>query len=686
MDFKLDKILSENQINKFIVLNFFLFFLAYIISKGFIDNEELSDKIFLITCVLSIELIYLLFSNKHINDSSKLVSDSILLLFTFIFIYIVWNLEIIRSYFDTAIFLVFHLVLVFPIIFLLENESLLKSNNLETKNFLLISFLSLGFSGILFQVSYSTLSIFLILSALSIIFVLLNILLNKFHQWIDIFLSTIIFLIIIKVFLLSAPKDAFHYSWFLGPINSIGENFKLLEDAVSQYGYLNILFINKLSIFTNIDANKVFMFIIFCFFLIFYFLFSLKIFKLVKLNYTLLTLFLSFLIFGNYGYENLSGAMFIPSSSVFRFLPSLITILLFIDLINEDKENISKIIIFYFSFIFSVLWSLESLVFVIFPIFSFLLIKYFFNFTNTDNFSFKKIIFSSKFSLTLGFIITLILFTYFQDKNVYLFYEHAFFSNSSLPKEILNNKMTLTFLFLLLLIYIILRDSLISPKVFYINIIWFSLFVAYSSYFLIRSVDNNFLNILPFILFIICCMKINSKQIQNLRKKTLYVIILFSLISSFYSVINNKDKFYSNFVSSNFYNIPIYLTKNYMPNEEIMNKINQYNNIPLTLVSGKTLHTPNIYLPSKGYGLPILPLESFNVLRNSTKQKLMDNYFNKANKHLILCINNCNFYFSDADSEINSKIFLGKNVNLKKIVEIQKNQLKETLYLLSKAL
>ena len=181
-------------------------------------------------------------------------------------------------------------------------------------------------------------------------------------------------------------------------------------------------------------------------------------------------------------------------------------------------------------------------------------------------------------------------------------------------------------------------------------------------------------------------MKINSKQIQILRKKTLYVIILFSLISSVYSVINNKDKFYRNFVSLNFYNTPDYLNKNYLPNDEIMKKINQYNNLPLTLISGKTLHAPNNYLPSKGYGLPILPLESFNVLRNSTKQNLMDNYFNIANKHLILCINNCNFYFSDADSEINSKIFLGNNINLKKIAEIQKNKLKETLYLLSKPL
>ncbi|MDC3034412.1 hypothetical protein OA252_03085, partial [Candidatus Pelagibacter sp.] len=192
-------------------------------------------------------------------------------------------------------------------------------------------------------------------------------------------------------------------------------------------------------------------------------------------------------------------------------------------------------------------------------------------------------------------------------------------------------------------------------------------------------------NILPFILFIICSMKINSKQIEILRKKTLYVIIFFSLISSFYSLIN-KDKFYNNLLTLNFYNTPNYLSQNYLPNEAILNKINQYNNLPLTLISGKTLHRPNNYLPSKGYGLPILPLESFNVLRNSTKQKLLDNYFNKANKHLILCINDCKFYISDADNEINSKIFLGNNVNFKKIEEIQKNQLKETLYLLSKPL
>ncbi|MDC3034308.1 hypothetical protein OA252_02520, partial [Candidatus Pelagibacter sp.] len=155
MDLKLDRIIGQNQINKFIVLNFFLFFLSYILSKGFLQNEELSDKIFLILCVISIEISYLFFSNKLIDDKTKHITDSVFLLISFIFIYFIWNSEMIRSYLDTTLFLLFHLILVFPIIILLKNESFLKSNNLDFQNLLLISFLSFGFSGILFQISYT---------------------------------------------------------------------------------------------------------------------------------------------------------------------------------------------------------------------------------------------------------------------------------------------------------------------------------------------------------------------------------------------------------------------------------------------------------------------------------------------------------------------------------------------------
>ena len=67
MYLKLNRILNGDLINKFIVLNIFLFFLSYVLSKGFLQNEELSDKIFLILCVLSVEISYLFFSNKLIK-------------------------------------------------------------------------------------------------------------------------------------------------------------------------------------------------------------------------------------------------------------------------------------------------------------------------------------------------------------------------------------------------------------------------------------------------------------------------------------------------------------------------------------------------------------------------------------------------------------------------------------------
>ena len=136
--------------------------------------------------------------------------------------------------------------------------------------------------------------------------------------------------------------------------------------------------------------------------------------------------------------------------------------------------------------------------------------------------------------------------------------------------------------------------------------------------------------------------------------------------------------------SSIFLTTPIFLNKNYLPNSEILASLKEYKDRPLTLISGKTIHNPNINLPSFGYGLPILPLEQFNVLKFDTKQKLMDRFFNINTSHLVLCLYECEFSYSSQDSNIYSKVFLGKNVKFKKIIEINENDKKEVLYLLSK--
>ena len=70
-------------------------------------------------------------------------------------------------------------------------------------------------------------------------------------------------------------------------------------------------------------------------------------------------------------FTNLAGAMFIPSSSVFRFLPSLLTIFIFSEIV-KIKIKILPIYFFNFTFNKSTL-SFESVVFVIFDKFIYLL-------------------------------------------------------------------------------------------------------------------------------------------------------------------------------------------------------------------------------------------------------------------------------------------------------------------------
>ena len=126
---KLNNVINKNQIN-FIVSSFFLIFLSFVLSKGFINDEEISDKIFLITSVISIEFLYLLISNNIINFNTISTKDYLILLFFFILNFIIWNIEKLSSYIDLFIFFSFHFILVF---FILIFSNLKNLQNLKTK-------------------------------------------------------------------------------------------------------------------------------------------------------------------------------------------------------------------------------------------------------------------------------------------------------------------------------------------------------------------------------------------------------------------------------------------------------------------------------------------------------------------------------------------------------------------------
>ena len=687
MDLKFNRLIEKNKINLFLILSFFFIFLLYVLTNGFVKNEELSDKIFLTTTVIIFEILYLFFSNKIIDFKTINIKDYLSLYLFFAAIFVLWNYEIVLSHLHLVSFFIFHIFLAISALFFSNSKDINYYNKINIDNLLLFGIISIFLTGLFYQVDYSTTKNLVIISFLSLLILIFNISLKKCHFSINFVFSIIIILITIKVFLLSSSKDTFHYSWFLGPINSLQNDNFLLNSVASQYGYLNILLISQLSKLVNFDSANILVFVIVVFFITFYIIFLLKILSLIKLPITILIFFLSLLIFGKIGYNNLDGSMFIPSSSVFRFLPSLITAILFSNILDKkNNKTLTKLIIFYVSLFVSIAWSFESAFFTLFSLGSFFLINFILNFKSLNKkkpilfFRLKKL----KFTYIFGALFLLILYLLFKDKDISLFYEHALNTNASLSEKIVNNKTTFLFLFLLLLSYFILRDSFTDKEKFIYNMLWFSLFVSFSTYFLVRSVDSNIFSILSFLLFIICSMKINSKSIKDLREVFLYSFIFFSIVTSIFSIIVNKEKFLDNLKDDNFIVTPIYLDKNYKPGFEIQNLIKKYKNIPLTLIAGKTIHSSNIDLPSKGYGLPILPLELFNILNLDRKQSLMEIFFSKDSKHLLLCYDECTFYYSNNESNIRNKIFLGTKINLEKLIELEIDGRKESLYLLQK--
>tara|TARA_Y100000389_G_scaffold6961_1_gene6669 strand:+ start:160 stop:990 length:831 start_codon:yes stop_codon:yes gene_type:complete len=268
------KNIEKKDINIFISLSFFFIFLGYILTKGFIENEEISDVAFLASSLLVTELTYLIISNKKINYKNIHIKDYLVSLLFFIALFAIWNFEIINSYTNTFLFFITHLLLIFPIICLIKLNNSLTLNKKTNKDFFLhISILSILLSGFFFQINYSKLNLFILIIFLSIAIYFVNYLFYKLPKWINFILSLLIIYALSKVFLLSSIKDAFHYSWYLGPINSITENYKLLDNVASQYGYLNILLISKLSDLINKSTSDVFICTIIFLFFIFYFLF-----------------------------------------------------------------------------------------------------------------------------------------------------------------------------------------------------------------------------------------------------------------------------------------------------------------------------------------------------------------------------------------------------------------------------
>ena len=666
LNYKID----VKQIPFFLSLYLFSIVFIYILIDGFINNEELFDFIFLTIAFLFIEILFFIFFKKIFNWNTENKKNTFFLIIISIFFYLIWNQNILYSYVDLILYISFLLIASFAIKLLVTKYKYAQFDNNEINFFYLIFIFSIFLSALLYEINFSNINKLLLYSSAFLLSILLVIFFKKINKSIDIFFSIIFFLIFFKVFLISSEKDAFHYAWYLGPVNSLF-NYEIYKEVVSQYGFLNILTIFKLTKLANISSSIATVILIIFFISIFFIMFIKKLSKVINLPFSILTIFSCLIIFGSIGYADLSGSIFIPSSSVFRFLPSIISIILFARLINENI-NIINFTFFCVSCLISFLWSFESFFFTSFPILVFLFFR--FNSLIFEKYFSRSSNFDKKKFLTLIFILFLIFcisfFILIDDKNLLSFYEYALLTNTSLSEKIINNEFTLLFMFIIFISYLFLRNSFDNKKFFYYNLLFFSLLLSFSVYFINRSVNNNLISLLPFFIFFICSIKITSEYLLNHRKILIIIFILFSTTSSFVSIFSNFDKFKKNLYSVNFV-YPIYNEVDYLPSDQTLKEISKYNQLPLTLISNKIIHERNPYLNHGGYGLPILPLEMFSLLNEDRRNSLYDLYFKKNNQHLILCIKDCKFFNKSDESNIRNKIFIGDNYSYKKLYSIK---------------
>ena len=679
LNYKID----TKQIPYFLTLYLFSITLIYVLADGFIKNEELFDFIFLLKTFIFIEILFFLFFKEILSWNINNINNTFLLIFFSIFSYLIWSQNVLYSYVNFILYISYLLgsCFVFQIYF---NRNKFKIESQNNINFFCIIFISSIFlSALLYEISYSNTNK-LLLYIFSLLFVMFLVLISsKINKSLDIILSIILFLIFFKAFLISSEKDAFHYAWYLGPVNSLF-NYELYKEVASQYGFLNILVIFQLTKFTNLSSSIVIVIFIIILILIFFILFIKKLAKVINLPFSILTLFSCLLIFGSIGYANLSSAIFIPSSSVFRFFPSIITIILFSHIINKSL-NIINLLLFFISCLISFMWSFESFFFTSFPILIFLIFRFSsfifnYNVSAFNNFDKKKFL---EIIIVLFLIFSVSAFFLIYKKNLIFFYEYALLTNTSLSEKIINNDFTLLFIFIIFFSHLLLRSSFENKNIFYHNLLLFCLLLSFSVYFINRSVNNNLISLLPFFIFFICSMKINSVDLFNYRRILLFIFILFSITSSFVSIFSHFDKFKKNLYLATL-TAPVYNKIDYLPSNQILNKISKYKNLPLTFVSNNIIHERNYNLNYEGYGMPILPLEMFSLLSDERRNNLYDLFFEKTNEHLILCIVECKFYNKSTERDIRNKIYIGNNYSYKKISSFTLDKFEENLYLIFK--
>ena len=431
-------------------------------------------------------------------------------------------------------------------------------------------------------------------------------------------------------------EEGFHISFYVSPIIAQLESngYRLLFDQPSQYGFLNILlpsllnFKNGLNSFHLFQSSMMLLTTIIGFFII------LK--SNVKINKIFLFIFFSILFF--LSDPTLVGPNPYPSSSILRFFPVYLLIIIneTYDIDPFKKYSYLKILLLSFIFSISFLWSIEAFCYVAFPFITYVLLNIYNNFENSE----LKIILNNILKIiitSLSFII-LILFLYKITNNLssininmhflsVLAYGQGYMTVSLTPFS--------PMLVVAIPIFLIINRAG-NIKDFKLNF-YILLMLGLLSYFFGRAVPNNILALWPiyFLIFGIITSYIDKKLVEI----CLIPMLLIISVTHFSILKNHENLNIENLKSKIIFNENI-IEKYEITSDDFPNDLNIYmeqipKNKSLTVLSfgkfGKNAirfdGNPHfIPMPFHLFAIPIDPDDSAKILYNSSKFKSLDGY------------------------------------------------------------
>jgi hypothetical protein len=436
---------------------------------------------------------------------------------------------------------------------------------------------------------------------------------------------------------LASYKDTHHWSYYLGPVYTVLEGGHLLWDSPSQYGFLNILSVATLSRITGLDPE----------FAMCHLLVALEVLALALTFYFFrfrlrLSTFIAALIAATFhlclpGWiEEYSGPAYVPSSSAFRFFPSLAALLSF-DAAARCSSRVWTLVSGMLMAI-ALLWSPESCLYTGAPIAAYLFLSLARN-PRVSFFVSAPVFTCIVAAVVVGAFLGGYALTLPHGIDFHAFYEYAeAYATFSGTLPIEAELWTVLFVFLISISYLIARYRWREGGAQSAQGVMILVYImCIATYFIARSNYRNVHNIIPWALTALAAVSCApASSIRAVQRSVVLTVgsLAFGFFIAYYSVGHNANRIVDRSKAAQVY-IPLKFDE--FPPSVAKAAREAVKSTAFTVIHDRALFAQNPELGSKGHALPISPLMHFVLLPESRTRIYAQRMVDRVPRSYLLC-------------------------------------------------